>query len=285
MAVQRYPENDGKRIQLVMNDGIAIELAGYLTCPPGWQGPHHAHTFWELLYIAEGSGTFSYDKKTIHVQPETFAVAAPGIKHRFESAETSDTAMLYIGFTFSSTPERALKKPLPFVISTDIGSAPIIRECAELASMAEETDARAFTTRRSAIMEIIARTVPLITAPDHSKPAGSALRHEVLVGKVKEYLEANMARNVSLDEIAETFYLSPHYVADIFRRITRTSIKHYHSALRMQKALEYISNTPLSITEIAERLGYENIHHFSKRFKEYYHMPPTDLRHSKNQKE
>ena len=104
------------------------------------------------------------------------------------------------------------------------------------------------------------------------------IRTQNLVEKVKEYLKDNLCRSIKLEELGPMFYLSPHYIGDSFKKVTGMSMKKYHDMLRMRYAFQLLEETELSISEISDRLGFDSIHYFSRRFKERYGFSPSELR-------
>lgn len=48
--------------------------------------------------------------------------------------------------------------------------------------------------------------------------------------------------------------------------------------LRMERAKELLENSDIKILDIAERLGYTDNHYFSKAFKNYYDVSPSQYR-------
>ena len=62
-----------------------------------------------------------------------------------------------------------------------------------------------------------------------------------------------------------------------FRYLTDRTIKEYLRTLRLHKARELLLDTDLSVSEAAYRTGFKNISHFSKVFKEEFHINPSEL--------
>lgn len=91
-----------------------------------------------------------------------------------------------------------------------------------------------------------------------------------------EFLNQNLDKRLSLDDICRKFFLSRSYLQAIFKKHTDTSIMEYYSNLRIQKAKELIREGTMNFTEIAEYLKYSSIYHFSRRFKEHTGMSPSE---------
>ena len=85
--------------------------------------------------------------------------------------------------------------------------------------------------------------------------------------EVKSYLDNNLHREVTLDELAAEFNISKYYLVRLFKKAFSYSPIRYHQIMRGQKAKEMIQYTSLSFTEISELLGYSSINAFSRAFK------------------
>lgn len=99
--------------------------------------------------------------------------------------------------------------------------------------------------------------------------------------KVKLYLDHHLDENITLGALAEMAELSPYYFLRTFTKAFGVSPLKYHQAARIAKAREWIQFTSLPLTEIAERVGFQSIHAFSRAFKQKEGVPPSFYRNDK----
>jgi len=100
----------------------------------------------------------------------------------------------------------------------------------------------------------------------------------ILLDKIKKYLDANLDREVNLDELASYANLNKCYIAHIFKQHYGISPIKYHRIARISKARELIEFTDLPISRISEEVGYPNVYSFSRAFKAVEKVPPTFYR-------
>ncbi len=82
--------------------------------------------------------------------------------------------------------------------------------------------------------------------------------------------------------LAENLHLSPSYLSDMLRNLTRQNAQqHIHDKL-IEKAKEKLSTTRLSVSEVAYGLGFEHPQSFSKFFKTKTNFSPLEFRQSFN---
>ena len=79
-------------------------------------------------------------------------------------------------------------------------------------------------------------------------------------------------------ELAAALKLSHPYFSQIFRDSLGVTPRRWLVQQRISRACELLTQPELSISQIADRLGYESHHLFSRQFKQIMHIPPTTYR-------
>jgi two-component system response regulator YesN len=103
-----------------------------------------------------------------------------------------------------------------------------------------------------------------------------------LIDAVKKYIDANF-QTVSLEEIAQRFYLNKNYFCSLFKGVTGVSFMEYLIARRMEHAKRFLAETEMRMNEIAERVGYADQRYFSQVFRKYSGMQPSQFRQQARQ--
>lgn len=99
------------------------------------------------------------------------------------------------------------------------------------------------------------------------------------VDKILAYIHEHYRRSdLSLNLLAQQFQLTPPYVSKLFKEHTEQNFMDYLIAIRMEASKERLADRKLKIGEIAEEVGYTNIHSFLRTFKKYTGMTPTEYR-------
>lgn len=96
--------------------------------------------------------------------------------------------------------------------------------------------------------------------------------------RVKDFLMNTPDRRVTLDEISKMSGISKHYLIRLFKKAFGMSPLQYHQFIRIQRAKHLIQFTEDSIEAIAEKMGYPNIHAFSRAFKTVDGIHPSFYR-------
>lgn len=95
---------------------------------------------------------------------------------------------------------------------------------------------------------------------------------------IKAYIEENFGKAITLETAAERVNLTPNYVSTIFKKETGVSFLEYLTSVRLDKATEMLRKSDMSMSEIAEAVGYNDVKHFSKLCKKTLGMKPSEYR-------
>lgn len=99
-----------------------------------------------------------------------------------------------------------------------------------------------------------------------------------LVKEIREYLDQNYAKDMTLQHIAERFFISRENVSRKFKQISGENLSDYLTSLRITKAKMLLQNTNLRLSQISELVGYEDEKYFSRVFKKTAGQTPREYR-------
>lgn len=104
--------------------------------------------------------------------------------------------------------------------------------------------------------------------------ANGAAEHET-VTKVKAYIMEHYAEPLSLAHFAERLGVSSGYLSSLFHQNTQESYIKFLTRVRMEQAAALLSEKPAAkVYDVAEKVGYVSVKHFSYVFKQHYGIPP-----------
>ncbi len=96
-----------------------------------------------------------------------------------------------------------------------------------------------------------------------------------LAEQIVAYIDENYD-HCSLNDIAKHFSYHPNYLSGLLVKETGKTFSEILLEQRMERAVGFLKGTSLSVSEIAELLGYSNSSNFYKAFREYYHTSPRE---------
>jgi AraC family transcriptional regulator len=95
-----------------------------------------------------------------------------------------------------------------------------------------------------------------------------------------ELMRARLSEDISLDELAAEARLSVFHFARMFKQSVGVPPRVYLTGLRVERACELLERTNLSITQIAQEVGYSSNQVLARVFVKHRHMSPSDFRWS-----
>ena len=109
-----------------------------------------------------------------------------------------------------------------------------------------------------------------------------SVRGERIINKSLAYIEQNIHRHISLDEVAQNAGRSRSSISHSFKKILDKSFSEVLIEAKLNKAEEYFSISPnLSVEEVAFKLGYKDPLYFSRLYKKYRGFPPSHYKMKK----
>ena len=248
---------------------------------------HHSNNI-ELAFILSGNGRYMVNSKEYDVHQGDLVICNPGDEHQNIIIDRDNPTIEFIcGFSDVHFAGMGRNR-----IELQDGSAilrfspehrrEISRCCYDII---EEND-RAEPGRYYIIKALVIRILVLIfraiqgdVKNDFQGTSFSSYSKSYVTRKIIDFLNENYDQRISLDQIATNMYLSPVYISKIFKEKTGDSPINYLIRIRLEKAKEMLdSDSTKSIREIAQKVGYEDMYHFSKLFKRHFGISPLAYR-------
>ncbi len=99
-----------------------------------------------------------------------------------------------------------------------------------------------------------------------------------VINRIKQYIQSNINKQFTLEEISDKFYLNPAYVSYIFKKETGINLFSYIAEQRIFKAKHLLRNTNMKIADIALEIGYRDQRYFCQVFKQKCGITASEYR-------
>lgn len=99
-----------------------------------------------------------------------------------------------------------------------------------------------------------------------------------IISEIKNVVELEYRKDISLDYVADKVNLSPTYVSYLFKKETGQTLVKYITDKKMDRAKKMLGDRNLKIMQVAKSCGYENQSYFNKLFKNYFGITPKQYR-------
>lgn len=100
--------------------------------------------------------------------------------------------------------------------------------------------------------------------------------------RVCDYIEANLERELTLEELGKIAQYSPFHLARLFRQATGQSLHQHIAKCRLAKAKLLLETTDMPLRQIAQQVGFTDQSHLSNHFRKAFGYAPSTERRSLN---
>ena len=118
-------------------------------------------------------------------------------------------------------------------------------------------------------------------SPAEDPPAPQESAGMPWIPELMGYIEAHIAQDLSLQQLAETMHFHPVYLARAFKEATGTTVGEYIATVRLERAKALLSGSRLPLQEVALRTGFTSTNYFCRWFNKEMHMTPKTYRNRK----
>lgn len=110
----------------------------------------------------------------------------------------------------------------------------------------------------------------------------ASTRKELLrrLQSARDFIDQNFASIQSISEVAEHCSMSEFHFYRRFKEVFKRTPYQYLTEVKLNHARNYLKEGKLKVTEVADICGYQDVFTFSKAFKKFFGMPPSELRSS-----
>ena len=224
-----------------------------------------------IEYVLDGAGYVVNGTEVHAVEKDTVYLLPAGERHNYYADQNEPFTKIFLNISGSLCTHLVRSYGLAGRNFFDgNGLRPIFERIYELIR-SDSTDGDIQAALQGVFLEIIARLSLSVAENKHSD---EALR-------LKGYLDSHPERIVSVGELAKIVFRSQDYCQKLFKREFGTTPYAYQLDRKLETAKSLLADTQMSVGEIAQKLGYGDIHYFSNLFEKKCGMRPLLYRKSR----
>ena len=239
----------------------------------GWVIPMRRIVNYELVLVLRGTGMIEIMGKTYTAGPGDLIFFRPGIVNRLWVKQ--EPYFEFFGLHFNLPP--GTKPPeLPDLLHLD---APQRIEILfrKLHGIYLEKGHLHEVHENLLLQQILCE---LLTILFEKETSSNPLR----IRQVLEYIHENLYREITLEELYSQSGLQKTAFIQLFRQVTGTTPLQYIIRQRLENARELLTESNLSVSQIAEQCGFSDPFYFSRCFSKHYGHSPREYRSARTYK-
>lgn len=244
---------------------INPRICGQEDCLPSHGYGPTSRDYWLFHYIVEGEGIFKIGEKEYHLHASQIFVIRPGELTYYEADKEKPWKYIWIGFDSSI--------PMPSILEEDVLTLPQGRPLFEAFLRAADLTGGKEIYLCGKIWEL------LYMISLRQKKAG---QKELYIQQAKNFMESEYMMGITVNELAARLGLDRSYFSNLFKQSQGKSPQQYLNEVRMRQAAAQLTEQGYTVTETAASVGYADVFAFSRMFKQYYGVPPSEYRNGAN---
>jgi AraC-like DNA-binding protein len=231
---------------------------------------------YQILYISKGKGSFrSESTKKTSIEKGHIMLLFPGQWHTYCPSKNTGWNEYYIGFQGAVIDELVNNE----FISRDnqVLDVGVNEELVNLFSTAIQAAKDEKKAAQQYLAGIVLHIIGMILS--HSQNKNFEINHlGQIIEKAKIIMTENIHRQIDIQEIATNLGTSYSWFRKAFKEYTGYAPAQYFQELKLRKAKELLTETNLSIKEIAYELDFSSYEYFLSFFKKRVGVTPSEYR-------
>lgn len=250
--------------------------------------PHYHEDAFEFIEVVRGSADVTVGLSTIHAPCGAILHLIPGYVH-FAVAHGNEECFLRVltyrrdaAFTLDGLDERFLSLYLLPIENRVTLFLPEHSLNARLARHMEnaigEWRGKEIFYTSLVLAEISHMLAAVLRFYGYREEDDPEYRNVMRMAPTVEYVLANYASKLRLEEMAQKLFLSPDHFGKLFRQTVGLTPIEYVNNIRVSAAMRYLASTNWTIADISKSSGFSNTNYFHKVFRDLVGIGPAALR-------
>ena len=270
--------------------GVEVEVLNWSYSESLADNAPHRHTYFEACLVGDhGRGVFIVENVEHPIGPGDLFLARPGVVHQIKNTEVPWMELYWVSFQLTPA-QGALPRHIREFVESDAflrhdDGAGVTSVWKALRTVAQRGQSEAVAPLASALLLAYAHALVPSAPPEEPGPGGAVAGEQstdrAAAGPVRlalRYISDNLDRPLRIEEVARHVNLSPRHLSRLLHRYAGTTFTAYVMQARMDRARNLLRRTDLPVKEVAARVGFRNVHHFTATFALHTGSPPAAFR-------
>lgn len=255
----------------------------------GYSFASHMHTSIEIYRILSGECYMDIQTESLHCTAGDFVMVLPDVIHSFYLKEDSDCTFSHFHFNPSMFSDIILENdgiyPVTLMqaiyfssqffyhMKTDATIDTYLQKLLELYHSSNSLFSSA--NINVALMNLMLHIL------NHAQPirnGSSSHLQNSYVAYTLNYIQKNYTSKIKQEDIAQQLHISVRYLSKLFKEYMGVPLSSYINIYRVNRSIELMQHTDMTLTEIALLVGFKDSQRFSKVFMSVINSSPSHYR-------
>lgn len=243
-----------------------------------------SHGHYEIYFLMNGERNYFIDDAIYHIESESIVIVPPQVLHRTIGDKQGTYSRILLNVPQNFIDDRimtdCLKNEKCLVFNIPLQRRYLFERLFE--NMEYEygkKDKYSEIQIKNYIYELI---VLLIRLKESENFFENDAETDKYIGNAARYIRENFEKKLTLDSVADKMNMSKSYFCKLFKKKTGFGFADYLAGVRITEGAKLLTDTRLSVTEIAMRCGYNDSAYFTAVFKKIKGVTPIKYRKNYN---
>lgn len=258
-----------------------MEIA-FIDNEEGFIKENHIHEWHDISFVMKGSITYEIEGNVYEVSEGDVVIVPPRKYHKEICDPKGDFEVLFVCVSFKKNSKvfdisKYFRFPSVIKISNLKEMYDIFEDILKEVTYRQEGYLLKINAQIYNLLVAIFRNENCINNKIDSIKRISNFRKKKTADEIKQYIEMNYNKKISLDKLSKIFFLSPQYISALFSKQTGYTPIEYLNKIRIEKAKKLFVAGETNISKVAQEVGFGDIHYFYKVFRQFERKTPVQF--------
>ena len=242
-----------------------------------WHSVPHTHNHMELFFIVGGEGQFLIEDRLYPVSINNLVIINPNVTHTEVSLNAQPLEYIVLGIDgielANSSTSNGQFSILNHYESVEVSGClrNILREMEQKNTGYEDVSQAYMEILIIRLMRTTALAIP-------ARPQTVSTNRQCAA--VRRYIDLHFKESLTLEQLAQEAHMNKYYLSHSFKREYNISPINYMISRRIEESKYLLAETDLSMSQIAQLLGFSSLSYFSQVFRRTQSISPMEYRKS-----
>jgi AraC family transcriptional regulator of arabinose operon len=255
---------------------LAIIFGGREICAPDFEIKRRSYPYYVLEVPVRGRCILKVGSKKYELEKGKLGGFMPGIAHHYKCDPANPMEHIWVAFTGTQS------EKLFDISGLNTKGALNISKQGEILHLAEMILKTGLEKTKFAQQLCCSYLRALFFEQSARLPAGKKF-DMISMGtyqKCRKYIDEHFSQNLYPSKVARACNIDVRYMARLFKRFGETTPNEYIMRLKLNRASSLLLTSNLTVSEVANTVGFDDPYHFSRNFKKFHGLSPRNYKSS-----
>lgn len=256
----------------ILNMNTNMLLAGYNKVGTDWQDIDYIPDYNKFYYICDGEGWLKIGNDEYYPKPGQLFLMPQGVKQSFSTINQNTYTKYWCHFT-ANIGDTNLFDLVHLPLCIEVGNNKLLIDIFEdILGYQTSTELTSSLMLKASLLRLISFFLDNNIIDKINLYTTDTIHS---LNTILDYIENNYDKDISVEDLSKMVHLQPNYFIRMFKKNIGSTPIRYINTRRITEAKRLLNSTNLTMSDICNQIGTNDIHYFSRLFKQYTGFTPS----------